>query len=425
MPLSAAILAEAPEHSSRRPAPPFRPESAAYAWGAWIVLAGVLAARVGFFPAEDSVALCYRGACDAWWHGREMYVDLLLGFIYMPQAALLYTPFYVLPQPIGEPLYRVAIVALLAWSVWRLTRLTSGRPWNEHFFTVSIVALGMAAGAAYNGQYNVPLAATLILATCALIERRWWPAALWLALSIMLKPIAVAPVLLAIALYPALWWRTPILAAVCFAAPFLCSIRDPAYAWGEYRTFWDTVVRATLPHDRRFAEFSTVLYWFGLDLDNAKCTVCRAVAAVVTLALGFVALRRHGQFRGGILLWGLGVSYLMIFNPRTEGVTYSIVAPAFGLFGALELTADRAPAWRRAVGWALVASGILMIFVHELMPRSGRYFEIAQGRKDLLVRPVLTMAFYLWLVWLTLVEISRPKLDSTRSTPLPCPFQPA
>jgi hypothetical protein len=397
----------------------FSKASADITWWIWAIFAIVVAIRTGLHPEKNSVSECYRRACSGWWNGREIYDDLWNGFIYLPHAAIAYTPFYSMPLWLGESLYRVMIIALMAWAVWRLTKLVSRRTWNEYFFAVSGITIGVGAGNAINGQYNLPLAATLILATCCLIERRWWIAAVWLAISILLKPIAIAPVLLALALYPALWWRFPIIAAALFFVPFLFSVRDLGYAWSEYQTFWNTVVRATLPLPRRFAEFSTVFWWFGLDLNNMQRTICRAVAALVTLGLGWQALRRHGGFRGGLILWALGVSYLMIFNPRTEGLTYVLVAPALALFGAMEFEGERSPLWRRAVGLALLAMGILMIFVHELMPRSGAYHEMAQGSKDLLVRPIMTMVFYGWLAWLALV-------DGRETSSLPgAPFTPA
>lgn len=381
-------------------------------WIVWIVFAVVIAIRTGLHPEKNSVSACYRLACECWWNGRGMYEnvyedkfnDIYNGFVYLPHAAILYSPFYALPPWLGETLNRIVIIAMMAWAVWRITRLAGARPWNEYFFTASAITIGVGAGNAVNGQYNLPMAASLILAACALIEKRWWWGAVWLAISIMLKPLALAPALLALALYPALWWRFPIIAIVAFALPFVANTHGPGYAWSEYEMFVTKVIRAAQPLPRRFAEFSTVLWWFGLDLPDGQRKVCRAIAAFVTLGLGFAALRRRGALFGGLVLWALGASYIVVFNPRTEGLTYVVVAPALALFGAIEFAADRAPIWRRAAGLALIAMGVLMIFVHELMPRSGAYFEVAQGSKDLLARPIMAMLFYLWLAWLALFD---------------------
>ncbi|MGH7242441.1 MAG: glycosyltransferase family 87 protein [Phycisphaerales bacterium] len=394
-------------------------------WWLWAIFAAVIAIRTGLHPEKNSVSECYRIACACWWSGRSMYEnvyedkfnDIYNGFIYLPHAAIVYSPFYILPPWLGESLNRVAVIAMMAWAVWRVTKMASTRSWNDSFFVVSAITIGVGAGNAVNGQYNLPVAASLVLAACALVEKRWWWGAIWLAVAVLFKPIAIAPVLLAIALYPALWWRFPVVALVAFAMPFVTCVYGPAYAWGEYEMFWTKVVRATQPLPRRFAEFSTVLWWFVSDLTNFQRNICRAVAAVVTLGLGFVALRRHGELRGGLILWALGVSYIVIFNPRTEGLTYVVVAPAIALFGAMEFAAARTPIWRRAAGITLLAMGFLMIFVHELMPRSGAYFEVAQGSKDLLARPIMSMLFYLWLTWLTLV-------DRREAAPVPILFNP-
>lgn len=126
--------------------------------------------------------------------------------------------------------------------------------------------------------------------------------------------------------------------------------------------------------------------------------------------------RRHGPLRGGLLLWALGASYLMIFNPRTEGVTYVVVAPAIALFGAFELSRSGVPVWRRAVGATFIVLAILMMFVHELMPKGGEYARWALGKKDMIVRPSITVLFYIWLTWLTLAD-DPPATSPDRQAP--------
>lgn len=403
---------------------PFSPNFVGIGWCVWAIFAVVVAIRTGLHPEKNSVSACYRVASECWWQGRGMYEnvyddkfnDIYNGFVYLPHAAIFYSPFYALPLWLGESLNRICIIAIMAWAIWRITRLASGRVWNEYFFSVSAITIGVGAGNAINGQYNLPLAATLILAACTLFERRWWWASVWLTVSILLKPIAVAPALLALALFPALWWRFPLVLLFAFVLPLVCTAHGPGYAWSEYQNFWTKVIRAAQPLPRRFAEFSTVLWWFGLDLTNAQRTVCRAVAAVATLGLGFAAMRRRGLRDGVLILWALGASYIVIFNPRTEGLTYVVVAPALALFGAIEFTSERSPAWRRAVGLCLLVMGIVMIFIHELMPRTGAYFAAAQGSKDLLVRPSMAMVFYAWLAWLALVG-RRDLLPPAEATP--------
>ena len=61
--------------------------------------------------------------------------------------------------------------------------------------------------------------------------------------------------------------------------------------------------------------------------------------------------------------------------------------------------------------------GILMIFVHEILPRSGAYYEMAQGSKDLLVRPIICMVFYSWLVWLSAFDRTARKARISPSAP--------
>ncbi len=394
---------------------PFGPWSPAWAWLVWTGFALGMAIKFAIAPESNTITRIYRDACAAWWGSREMYSLAPDGYLYLPPAAVLYSPFYFLPPWLGEPLYRLVVIGLLALACWKLTLLVRARPWNELFWTVSAITIGVGAGSALNGQFNLPLAATLIFGACALMRERWWAACFWLGLSLILKPIAIAPVLLATALYPALWWRMPLTWLAVGVLPFALSPRDPAYVLHEYSSFWTTMISAAQP-TRPFAEFSSVLYWCGLDLSGAQKTVVRGAGALLTLALGYVAIRRHGPVRGGLLLWALGAAYLMIFNPRTEGVTYVVIAPAIALFSALEVSKPGNAAWRRALGIAFIALAILMMFVHELMPRGGEYARWALGRKDMIVRPSITILFYLWLGWLTLFDDPPPPTAGSINT---------
>jgi hypothetical protein len=143
---------------------------------------------------------------------------------------------------------------------------------------------------------------------------------------------------------------------------------------------------------RGFAELGSVLEAIRVRPSYEVMTGLRALAALCVLGLAFGARHRHDRRWAAILIWAMAGAYLMVFNPRTEGVSYGIVAPAFGVIAAGLLERRPLPRWCAALAVLLLASGVLMIFVHELQ----------KSHTDLVVRPSLTAVFLVLLGWFAL-----------------------
>jgi len=80
----------------------------------------------------------------------------------------------------------------------------------------------------------------------------------------------------------------------------------------------------------------------------------------------------------------LGAGYSVLWNPRTEGVTYVILSPVVGLFAAWALEANpRSPA-----GWLCAAIALILGVSHLLTP----------GKWNTWMRPAVTLVFLAWLV---------------------------
>src|SRR5688572_7434335 len=95
------------------------------AWLVWIITTIVVCAVVLLDKKERSVTPNYRDAVHHWFAGEPLYNMHGSGFIYLPQAALVFAPWGLLPKPVGEVLWRVAIMAVMAAGVLRWTRVGS------------------------------------------------------------------------------------------------------------------------------------------------------------------------------------------------------------------------------------------------------------------------------------------------------------
>jgi hypothetical protein len=304
--------------------------AALFVWALYmLIIVVVVAAR----PDKRTVTPEYREAAVEWWSGQPIYEVREGGFLYLPQAAILYTPYALLPKRVGEPLWRLTGLGLFAWSIWRLCSVFGGDRRRWWFLLATVAALPASFSSARNGQANLPMAALLAFAAVDLGRAAWNAGTLSLLLSFALKPLGAVPCLLAGACFPrSMIWRLGIGLVLLLAAAFVGS--DPAYAAEQYRLFVETMQVARLPVRHVYADVMGILKTVGLDPGAADMTGVRAVAALGTLGLAWLAVRRYERARGAFVVLALSALYLLVFNPRTEANTYVLMAPFAGLLVA-------------------------------------------------------------------------------------------
>lgn len=309
--------------------------------GLWVLFALIVGILVAARPDKRTVTPEYRQASEKWWAGRESPYDMSqVGYLYLPQEAILYTPYQLLPKRLGEPLWRWTGLALLAAGLWRVAGLMGGADRNRMFLAATALVIPAALSSARNGQVNLPLAGLMLLAVADLAGARWNIATIWLLLAVMLKPIALAPALLAAACYAPLRMRLITGFLLCLAAAWIHP--DPAYVTGEYRHFWEKFLLAGQPASNTFSDFFGMLWRWGFHPAPAVITLLRAVAALVAL---FFSVRLMRAFRGEALLQAFGVMllaaiYLMLFNPRTEENSYVMLAGFTALMAGRAILAN-------------------------------------------------------------------------------------
>jgi len=306
-----------------------------------VLFALIVGIVVASRPDKRTVTPEYRQASEKWWGGKESPYDMSqVGYLYLPQEAILYTPYQILPKRLGEPLWRWTGLALLAAGLWRLSGLMSRDARGRLFLAATVLVIPAALSSARNGQVNLPLAGLMLLAVTDLARARWNVATLWLLLAVMLKPIALAPALLAAACYAPLRLRLAGGFLLCLAAAWIHP--DPAYVTAEYRHFWEKFLLAGQPANNTFSDFFGMLWYWGFHPAPAVITLLRGVAAALAL---FFSLRLMRAFRNEPLLQSFGVMllaalYLMLFNPRTEENSYVMLAGFTALMAGSAILGD-------------------------------------------------------------------------------------
>jgi hypothetical protein len=233
-----------------------------------------------------------------------------------------------LPFLAGEILWRAATFGFFAYALARLNTffLSPNRPEpGKTFLLLSLLAVPSALASLRNAQFDLPLAALVVLAAAEIATARWTAATVWLCVAVALKPLAVVPLLLFGALYGKLIPRLAIGMLIVIALPFLHW--NPPFVAHEYVRCFQTLVWAAKADEARYSDLAALLSHFGYDAPDLLKTVVRVAFALIYLGLGAIALRRLSRFEAAWTVGALSVDYLMLFNPRTETCSYVFLGP--------------------------------------------------------------------------------------------------
>ena len=189
---------------------------------------------------------------------------------------------------------------------------------------------------------------------------RWNAAALLLAAAGFVKIYPLAVGLLLAVLFPRRFaWRL----ALALAGLFVLSLvlQRPAYAWGEYRS-WFTVLggddRLETDIYATWRDFGFLLRASGVPLSDRAYRVMEAAAGGLVAVFLWSGQRWRGWERERLLTGALylGCAWMLLFGPATEAATYVLLA--------LPLCASLVAAWEQPGEtrwrWALAAAYVLL-----------------------------------------------------------------
>lgn len=235
----------------------------------------------------------------------------------------------------------------------------SARP-ERTFALLSLLALPLCLGAMRNGQANAHLAAVLLLASACLLSGRWWLATLFLSLAIAIKPIGLAVVGLAFAVYPHLWWRLALGTVAILLLPFLAGPSD--YVQSQYIESFRNLQECSAPTTRTFADINGILRLLNTPLGAEASPVVRAAAGVLFAVFCFGWVRRLPSLERALTWLVFAAGYLMLFNPMNESNSYIILASALALWSWHFFTRGQS-----SLGWTLAIMAISMGLLPSLL----------------------------------------------------------
>jgi hypothetical protein len=322
------------------------------AWALWAVVFLAFTIMTIASPEMRSVTAAYRNASNNWLHGQDIYQRREGEMNYLPQFAILFSPFARLSKPAGDALWRLLQMGVYVSSIRRLAGAAQSGP-KHLFLLVSLLALPGYLGSAMNGQSNMLLAGAMAHATVDLIGGRRGGVVAWLMIGLVAKPIAIVMILLLAA--ADFTMILPLLGGMMLtlSAPLMF---DSSLQVAEYYKAWYVqVVMLTVSEEHRFDDIAGLLRTLKVPLSMVVLLSIRVGAACVTLLIWLVGSRRLMQPNREFALLGLSAGYLMLFNPRTESNSYVILSHAIGVLAARVLVVEQ-----RRIGWLLTGLAVAL-----------------------------------------------------------------
>ncbi len=344
------------------------------AWAVWGLLAALIAIHASLFPLSHSVYPIYAPPARAWWVAEDLYLFRLDYYRYSPLFAIALTPFAVLPDFLGGPLWKLFNLGVFACGLGaaarRLLPLTWDRTQSAAFF---LLVLPLSMPCMYNGQANLLMLGCMLLGLARAADGKWNRAAAYLAAATLIKtyPLALA-LLLAVVCYRQFAGRFAVALGVGLALPFATHWPD-VVAW-QYRSWWAHLLESPdAPLLRwRWRSFDHFCAVYLQPLSPLTFALLGVLAGGVVLALClWLARRAPGQRALLTETFVLFCVWVALFGPATEPVTYVVLAvPLAWLLVA---------AWSGPANWpwrALLLASLLLTgpLVSDLVGERGRVF---------------------------------------------------
>ena len=174
-------------------------------YGLWFLLF-VVASTLVALGSKHSVTPSYWRAAENWLAGRPLYDGTGRGFIYLPQSAVLFVPFAMLPPLFREILWRFVTIGFFAWGLERLAATTQQRIPKPLFSIATAITLLISFTCA-NGQATLLIAGLMMLAVALASRKEWWCSAACLLLATAFKPVTLPLLVLSAVVYRPLLGR--------------------------------------------------------------------------------------------------------------------------------------------------------------------------------------------------------------------------
>lgn len=394
---------------------PMKPANAERPWGqwAWIVMILVL---VGKSLIETDQHTTYPGFVKGTGYylaDKDPYISSFWEYRYSPTFATVFSVFTKVPLQVGGAAWILLTVGVLFWGIRQLLEHALPQNWNhrqrETFFALSLLVCIRGLWA----SQSTPLVIGLVCATAAaIVQKRWWQAALFLALPAYIKVWPIAIGLLLVSCHPRkLATRYLLFMAGLALLPLL--IKPPAMVWQQYQNWhqalfgpmqvrhiyrdmwalWESIAPPVPQKLYMALQLTTALVALGLCLwqryraPSAKhfCTFVIAIWMGWQLSFGPGVERNTFCLGAPLLAWGL-------ISSRESGRGHAVMFTSFALtvlfsFGVCERElVNYIPAVLGALPFGAVLFAGWMIWFARKWPATSTVPAIQESISEMLTR---------------------------------------
>jgi hypothetical protein len=354
--------------------------------GLWLVLAAVIVVKTVQNPENHSTYPLFHDAAAAWWNGVDVYDRDVFGgdYRYGPSFAMLLGPIAWLPYKIGAVVWALMNVGIAFWAA----RALAGRvlPGMQSALARNLflaVSTFPSAHCLYSSQTNLLVFSLVAFAAIAILDERWWLAALLLAIPAHIKVWPLAGALLLAACWPRrLAWRLPIALAAVAALPLLA--KPPAWVCQQYLQWYQHLVGpAQIRHTYRDAW--TIWELISSPVNPRLYAVLQVATAAAVLGHCLWQARRSPPQRVVLLVLACWTSWQLVFGPGTERNTFALIAPLTSWAVVVAVLEKRALWWMG------------LSFLLTILSAVGGVEDLHPWLKAL--HPVGVLLFFAWYLW--------------------------
>ena len=355
--------------------------------GLWIALAVIIAVKTIQNPDNHNTYPIYRDAARAWWHGENVYDAVYFGsdYRYGPSFAMAILPLAWLPDLAGAVIWALLNVGIAYWATAAICRRIlpgMATPRLRNFVLVATIL--PAAHCLYASQTNVLVFALAAFAAIAILDKRWWLAALLLAIDVHIKVWPLAVALLFMTCWPRrLTWRLPIALLAVAALPLL--VKPPRVVLEQYVQWYQHVAGLVSNRHLAYRDAWTIWELISSPVNPRLYSLLQLAGAAAMFGLCLRQSFRLKPQRLVLFVLVCWTSWQLVFGPGTERNTFSLIAPLTG-WAVVVAVAERRAAW-------LMVSSYLLALAPAM-----------RGIEDLhrilqIMHPLGVLLFFAWFLW--------------------------
>lgn len=354
---------------------------------AWYVIAFLCSNHPGLPYQVDSI---YYRAAQHFFHEQPLYDCKGDGcFVYFPTTAILVAPISFLPIKIADVIFRIISASILTTGMYYFCKNIGKTQLKRTFFVMTITAACIAQPAFFVGQLHMITTGLLLLGYAKIVEEKWWQSAILISLALALKPTSIVLYALAIGLFPRLTLKILVVTTFIFLLSLIA--RSPHYVLSQYIAYPQRFLvdmRFDANNGGHWATFfGAVAFYTHYAINGGAQFLIRMVMAVVVFILSWIAKNKMDKQDALFFIVAIAMTYLMLFNSRSESNDYVMVSPILGYFLATFIE-DKKWFW---------ASGFIVAII--LITMSWTIAKWLTPHNNIWMNPSVISVFAVYLLW--------------------------